>query len=397
MLALIAYGPYLWDNFSGIVPILRPSSKDIEKILEKPVSNTTRQPENNTQFPLAIPLNFSLSIFANNLTNPRVIIMDPAGNLLTSIPSQGKVVALPDLNHDGIADEPLTLIDNLNQPHGMAFRCQNSSTNCKLYVAETDGVRTYDYTTNPIRAFNEKKIIDLPGGAIHFTRTLLYDQKIDKLFIAVGSDCNACVEKEWRRTKILIADPDGKNLRVYSSGLRNSVFMTFHPNTHQLWATEMGRDYLGDNLPPDEINIIKDGKDYGWPYCYGNKIADHVFAANHSCRDTEASYIDIPAHSAPLGLAFFPQNGWPQDYQNNLLVAYHGSWNRSVATGYKIVRYKLDPQGKYIGEEDFLSGWLEKDNTILGRPAGILITDNGTIYISDDKAGLIYKMEYLSK
>ena len=395
LVAAIRLGTFVWKNFSGVLPAVKPPAQDIEKILQKPIKNAERAAENNTQLPLKIPVGFSLSIFANNLGNPRVIVFDPVGNLLVSIPSQGRIVALPDLNHDGIADEPLALVENLNKPHGLAFRCDSGSAkNCQLYVAETDGVSVYDYTTDPIRAFNGNKIIDLPGGGNHFSRTLLFDQNKNKLFIAVGSSCNACVEKDWRRAKILTANPDGTDLKVYASGLRNAVFMANHPVTKTMWVTEMGRDFLGDDLPPDEINIIKENGNFGWPYCYGKNILDKDFDPNKSCDSFESSHIDIPAHSAPLGLAFFPEKGWPQEFRYNLLVAYHGSWNRTQPTGYKIVRYRLDREGNYLGEEDFVSGWLQGGEA-LGRPVDILISDKGTIYISDDKAGLIYRMEYL--
>ncbi len=397
LLLTYKYGPFLWTNFSGILPIIKPPSKDIEKIISKPIQNTGRQAENNTELPLTIPLGFSFSIFANNLANPRVMTFDPKGNLIVSIPSQGRVVILPNLNGDDIVDEVLTLVENLNQPHGLAFRCrQGEKTGCSLYIAETDAVDIYDYDEKNLRVNNKRKIIDLPGGGNHFSRTLLYDPNVDKLFIAIGSSCNACIEKDWRRTKILVADPDGKNLKVYVSGLRNAVFMTLHPLTKQIWVTEMGRDFLGNDLPPDEINIIKEGGNYGWPFCYGKSILDKDFDLSKSCDGFEPSYIDIPAHSAPLGLAFFPEKSWPEEYRYNLLVAYHGSWNRSVPTGYKVVRYKLDRQGNYLGEEDFVSGWLQNDGTALGRPVDILITDEGTIFISDDKAGLIYLMKFQS-
>ncbi len=390
----IQYGPFLWKNFSGVGPSLKTPTKDITQLIPKPIQNDTNPGENKTTLPIHIPNGFTLSIFADNLTNPRVLTQDPNGNLVVSITGQGRVMILPDLNHDGIADEPLTLVDNLNQPHGLAFRCPSASSNCQLYVAETDKVDVFDYDVKNLRVSNKRKIIDLPGGGRHFSRTLLYDPQKDKLFITVGSSCDTCIEKDNRRTKVLVADPDGANLKTYASGLRNAVFITSHPLTKDLWVTEMGRDFLGDETPPDEINVIQEGKDYGWPYCYGKKIVDKSFDANHSCENTEPSYIDIPAHSAPLGLAFFPKDGWPQNYQNNLLVAYHGSWNRSVPTGYKVVRYNLDNQGKYISEEDFMSGWLQNDGSALGRPAGILITDKGSLYISDDKAGVIYLMRY---
>ncbi len=384
-------GIFAWNNLRGIGPVIKPPSKDISQLIPKPIQNNPA--ENKTSLPLNIPDKFSFSIFADSLVDPRVLAMDPRGNLIVSITKYGKIVLLPDLNNDGVADEPLTLISNLNQPHGLAFRCIGGV--CQLYIAETNQVDVFDYDIKNFQASNKRKIIDLPGGGEHFTRTLLYDQKNDKLFISLGSDCNVCKETNQLRTKILISNPDGTDLHVYASGLRNSVFMTFRLITHELWATEMGRDYLGDDLPPDEIDIIKEGKDYGWPYCYGKSILDVTFDPNHDCSQTEPSFIDIPAHSAPLGLAFFPTVGWPVDFQNNLLVSYHGSWNRSVPTGYKVIRYKLDSLGNVLSVEDFISGWLQNDGTALGRPVDILITEKGIIYISDDKAGVIYRMVYI--
>jgi glucose/arabinose dehydrogenase len=158
---------------------------------------------------------------------------------------------------------------------------------------------------------------------------------------------------------------------------------------------------LGDDLPPDEINIILEGKDYGWPYCYGKNIHDADFdssvEAEKKCLAAESSFIDVPAHSAPLGLAFIPPSeDWPQKYHYDLLVAYHGSWNRTIPTGYKIAIYDFDGKGDYNGARDFISGWLnDEDGTVLGRPVDIIILEDGIIYISDDRAGVIYRVKYL--
>ncbi len=165
----------------------------------------------------------------------------------------------------------------------------------------------------------------------------------------------------------------------------------------------MGRDLLGDNIPPDEINIIEEGKNYGWPICYGKNIHDDQFDKNTYIRNPcmepfeTPSSIDLQAHSAPLGLAFFPEEGWPEEYWHDLLVAYHGSWNRTEPTGYKIVRMRLDNEGKYEATEDFITGWLNGKNEALGRPVDILIQPGGLMYISDDKAGVIYRITYREK
>jgi glucose/arabinose dehydrogenase len=353
---------------------------------------------NTTGMLLELPAGFSISFFAQGLGNPRVIAWDSTGTMLVSVTGDGKVVALPDTDNNGVADRVITVAGGLNEPHGLAFLPSDPR---RLYIAETDQVAIWDYDPASHTAANKRKIIDLPGGGRHFTRTLLFlpPPNDDKLLIAVGSSVDVGYETDWRRADILVANADGSGLATYATGLRNSVFMAVYPVTRQVWATEMGRDYLGDNLPPDEINIIEQGGDYGWPTCYGKNVHDTSFdtktyppGVDPSAGKTR-SYIDIPAHSAPLGLAFFDGAGWPvARYGHDLLVAYHGSWNRSVPTGYKVVRMHLDERGNYLGAEDFITGWLQPDGSVLGRPVAVSIRDDGVIYISDDDAGVIYRV-----
>ena len=165
----------------------------------------------------------------------------------------------------------------------------------------------------------------------------------------------------------------------------------------ETWVTEMGRDHLGDDLPPDEVNILEEGGDYGWPFCYGENIHDTVFDKNvyirDPCEDKIPSHIDLQAHSAPLGLTFVPEGvGWPEAYEGDLLVAYHGSWNRTIPTGYKIMRFILDDEGNVVRRENFLSGWLTEDG-VLGRPVDLVFNTNGALFISDDRAGVIYRVD----
>ena len=355
---------------------------------------------NTTGLPLKLPSGFFISIFAEDLKNPRVMVSDPRGNILTSITSEGKVVALPDKNQDGVVDSHVTVLEDLDQPHGLAFKCDGDL--CLLFVAETNRVMAYDYDSKNVRASNARKLADLPGGGGHLTRTLMFLPGSDsELLVSVGSFCNVCNESDWRRAKILKVNITNGRVEEYASGLRNSVFMTASLKG-EVWATEMGRDLLGDELPPDEVNIIEGGKNYGWPICYGKNIHDTKFDKNNyirdPCSDTTPSLIDIQAHSAPLGLAFIPKGGWPDGYGDSLLVAYHGSWNRSIPTGYKIVRYMFE-DGKYKGEEDFISGWLSDNEKIIGRPAGLLVQPASSpfitnLFISDDKRGVIYRVAY---
>lgn len=370
---------FYWKNLRGIKPAILPGAQNIVEIANK------------TGLPLKIPAGFSMSIFAKDLPGARVMIKDFFNNLWVSQTSEG-TVSLLEINKDTgeLANQGVVFKD-LNHPHGLAFDPINKFA---LFIAEEDKiikVPTYS-------EYDVQKIIDLPGGGNHFTRTLGFGPD-NRLYISIGSSCNVCNETDNRRAAIFSMNQDGSDFKQFAKGLRNTVFFTWHPNTKEMWGTNMGRDLLGDNLPPDTINIIKQDNNYGWPICYGKNIHDTDFDKNTYIRNPcmepfeTPSHIDIQAHSAPLGLAFFPANSdWPKEYWNNLLVAYHGSWNRSVPTGYKIVRIKLDDKGNVLGEpEDFITGWLANGEA-LGRPVGIIIQPNGIIYISDDKAGVIYKV-----
>ncbi len=404
---VLGLGIYSMQYLNGLKPVIENPPYDIASVLETqqsqeaPLPNPDNQypgdPINKTDFPLTLAKGFSLNIFAKDLGSPRVLVTDPKGNLVTSLIKEGKVVVLPDLDGDGKADSTKELITKLHQPHGLAFDCEGED--CKLYVAETEKVSVYTYNKENLTAENPTKLFDLPNNGGHFSRTLLIIEENGqkKLLTSVGSSCNVCNESDDRRAKVLISNLDGSDVKDYSRGLRNAVFLKTHPVTGNVWATEMGRDLLGDNTPPEEINILKEGENFGWPICYDDKIHDTDFDKNqyirNPCEDTIAPHIKMQAHSAPLGLAFIPEEGWPEEYRNDLLVAFHGSWNRKEPTGYKIVRYNLSPEGEVQGEqEDFISGWLTKENTAIGRPVDIITFPGGTAYISDDKAGVIYKL-----
>jgi glucose/arabinose dehydrogenase len=264
-------------------------------------------------------------------------------------------------------------------------------------------VSAFDYDPVAMKATNRVKLVDLPTDGLtpHVTRTLLFMPVPNEntLLISVGSSCNVCHEEDSRRARVLAYDVVTKKTEEFARGLRNTVFMDIHLVTGAIWGTEMGRDGLGDDIPPDEINIIEKEKNYGWPICFGNNIHDDEFDKNTYFRNPcmapheTPSHIDIQAHSAPLGLAFIPEEGWPEDHWYNLLVAYHGSWNREELTGYKIVRFPLDAAGKPHGEPvDFITGWLRPDGTRIGRPVDIKVFSGGTMYISDDQAGIIYRV-----
>ncbi len=392
----------------------------IKQIIDYNILRANKLP-NSVKF-LKAPEGFVVSVFAKDLKNPRVVAFDPEGRMLVSETAEGKILVLEDKNKDGVADETKVLLEGLNKPHGLAFYTDPKTKTVYLYIAETQQVARYIYDEKSSTILEQNKtgqnIANLPADGKHFTRTIEFGPNYQlqpivqgvaeetmspiKLYISVGSSCDVCVEDSWKRGAILESDPDGSYTAELAGGLRNSVFFTFHPETGQMWATEMGRDYLGDDLPPDEINIIKPNKKYGWPFCYGKQVRDKSFNPEkinrtdipQDCNLTQPPVIEIPAHSAPLGLAFIPSaGGWPNEWRGDLLVAYHGSWNRSVPTGYKIVRYAVDKNGKVSESADFITGWLDENGKISGRPVDLKFGPDGALYISDDNSGRIYKVE----
>lgn len=344
----------------------------------KPAATLSQPAQNATGLPLEKPPEFTLDIFAQNLGRVRDLTFSPEGILLASVPSEGKVIAIRDKN------SVTGVLTGLNNPHGIAFN------NGKLFVAEERRLSRYNWDGQKLTASLDKVLFGLPAGGNHITRSLIFDSN-NNLYISIGSTCNVCNEANPWRGAVIITNPEGENPGVFATGLRNSVFLTTNPQTGEIWATEMGRDYLGDDLPPDEINIIKEGKNYGWPNCYGDKVPDTNFDPADSgtvCNSTGPPVYKIRAHSAPLGLVFIDSEQFPAMWQGDLLVALHGSWNRSSPVGYKIVR--LEVSGNQItGEADFITGFLQ-DSQAISRPVDLIFDQNGNLYISDDKAGKIY-------
>lgn len=335
---------------------------------------------------LKLPDGFKIGIFATDLGAVRDIEFSREGTLLVSSSGEGRLWALPDKNQDGRADQTKLLLDGRDKLHGLAFN------DGSLYVAEETKVSRFKWDEASLSLSSEEKILDLPAAGRHFTRTIAFN-KSGQMFVSIGSTCDVCFEAHEWLAAIIVSDVNGKNARLYAKGLRNAVFITVNPDSGDLWATEMGRDGLGDDIPPDEINIIRDGKDYGWPNCYGSKVADTDFNKSLSetaCVSTEPPVFKIQAHSAPLGLSFIKSPRFPEDWQGDLLVAYHGSWNRSEPVGYRVVRLEIaDNQVK--AEHEFLNGFLSGSD-IYGRPVDMDFDRDGSLYISDDKAGLIYKI-----
>lgn len=354
--------PYL----QGIRPAWLGRSKTADTILLQ-LQKDLNDPSSHETGPLIVHPDYSLSILSSDIISPRVMVEDKSGNILVSEPSEERVSLIT------TNGKQMTLLDGLNKPHGLAL------TDQKIYIAETGQVLEYDY--NGEVATNPQVLLDLPADGRHWTRTLGIGPD-NALYISVGSSCNICEEEDWRRTKILRYDILSQELTVYASGLRNSVFFAWN-DLNQLFATEMGRDWLGDDLPPDEINLIQRDKDYGFPYCYGLNSVDPEFNNDEHCQSAEGAYYEFAAHESPLGIDFL---------DGDIIVALHGSWNRKEPVGYEVIR--LSAESDYQEREVLLSGFLLEDGSSFGRPAGILVTNDHRILISDDKADLIYELKH---
>lgn len=355
--------------------------------------------------PLSVPAGFAATIFARDIPGARVMTRDPKGALLVSLTKEGKVVALPDLDGDGIADETITVLSGLSQPHGILVRCPDTGfasadqDACTLYVTETGALKAYAYDADTYTATYEDTRATFPTGDGHYTRTLLMHPDGERLLISVGSSCNVCDEDDAKRATLQSLNLSTGQMTTYATGLRNTVFMAVNPVDKTVWGTDNGRDVIGDDIPPDEVNVLAEGADYGWPVCYGKNVPDTDFESKKgtSCPASVPSTIDLPAHSAALGLGFIPEEGWPEEMRHDLIVAYHGSWNRSEPTGYKVVRIDLDQQAQYRGgaSTDFVTGFLAPgadEDAAIGRPVDIRIEPGGVMYISDDRAGAIYRI-----
>lgn len=342
---------------------------------------------------LRVPAGFHISVVAETGNcGPRFMAWSPGGTLVATCVDEGKVLALPGAQ-DGSAQRVATALSDLDGPHGIAFH------NGKLYIGESGQVTVFDWDEPALRASNPRKLVDLPRGGGHSTRTVLFAN--GKLYVSAGSSCNVCKEDDPRRASVMEFNEDGSNMRVFAHGLRNSVGLAVNPKTNTIWATDNGIDWLGDDQPPEEVNELRAGGDYGWPYCYGDKLPNTKFehGAAERCGATIAPKVKLQAHSAPLGLAFGAGTMFPPEYRNSLYIAFHGSWNRSVPTGYKVVRVPLDAKGEPgRAAEDFATGWLAPGETRkgkwMGRPVGVLFGADGSLFISDDASGHVYRVTF---
>ncbi len=353
-------------------------------------------PEDELQRRIALPDGFFINTYAHGIANARLLRVTPAGDLLVSAPRTGTVWLVErDADGDGYADGTRVLLDELYQPHGLALH------DGWLYVAETTAVLRvrFDPATRRVSGTPERIITGLPDGGNHWTRTV--DVGPDGgLYVSIGSSCNVCLEDDARRATIMRYERDGANGRIYASGLRNAVDFEWQPGTGDLYATDNGRDLLGDDFPPCELNRVADGGFYGWPIANGDRIPDPDFGVGQAARIAASlppAYA-FGAHTAPLGLTFYRRvpepapAAFPAAYDGVAFVALHGSWNRSRKSGYEVVALRFAPDGTVSGEP-FATGFMV-DEQVYGRPVDAAVGADGALYVSDDYTGAIYRIAY---
>lgn len=334
---------------------------------------------------LTVPAGFGISVFASGLNGARLMAVSPDGVLVVA--QRANVVALPDANGDGRA-EPKVLLTDQPYAHSVAF------ANGYLYIATTPAILRVRWANGTIVGMPET-IAELPSTrpSVHSSRSLRVGPD-GRLYVAMGSSCNFCVEQDPRRTTIQVFDADGRNGHAFATGLRNAVGFDWDPQTGRLWAGDNGIDKSGDEMPPDEINLVEEGKDYGHPFVIGrgmaSPLADERSAADRARAQPVNPAFELPPHMAPMGVAFYTGTKFPQAFRTSLYVALHGSTDRTTKVGYKVVRIVME-KGMPVRSEDFVTGWLMGD-TVTGRPAGIVTGADGALYISDDNKGFIYRV-----
>lgn len=338
---------------------------------------------------LKVPEGFSIGQYANGLKKVRMLEFTRSGDLIASQPRDGNVLLLKrDDNHDGRSDQVSVLIGQLNRPHGLEFHGD------WLYIAESDAIGRvkFDHQQGAIAGDYQQIITGLTDDGNHWSKSIRI--KDDLLYVSMGSTCNVCEEKDERRSTIMRFNLDGSDAEIFASGLRNSVGLDFAPWDASLYATDNGRDLLGDDYPVCELNKIEKDGFYGWPYINGFGDLDPDFGeGKDALKETAISpAFGFAAHNAPLGLRFIRQANMPDGYQRTALAALHGSWNRSKADGYKVLSLHWQADGS-ITSKDFLSGF-ELDGDIIGRPVDIAEGPDGCLFISDDYAGTVYRVCY---
>jgi glucose/arabinose dehydrogenase len=337
-----------------------------------------------------VPPGFRVNIFATDFDEPRWLTVAPNGDIFLADTHGGKIYILRDPKHTGGAQERIVWDEGLDQPFGIVFHEDY------VYVGDTNAVLRFKYDAKTSKRLSEgEKLMDLPRGG-HSTRALAFTADGQHLFVSVGSESNISIESDTRRAAITICDPDGKNPRLYATGLRNPVGIALEPTTGKLFTSVNERDGLGDDLPPDYFTSVKDGGFYGWPYSYIGANVDPRVKPQRPELVATAIIPDVllGAHHAPLQFAFYTGKQFPQSYHGGVFLAEHGSWNRSTRAGYRVVFIPFK-EGKPTGDpQPFITGLVPDPakGNVNGRPVGVTVASDGSLLVSDDGAKVVYRV-----
>jgi len=343
---------------------------------------------------LTVPAGFQISVFAEgDFEQPRGMALAPNGDVFITESRPGRIAVLRDSNGDGRVDERFVFATGLTRPFGMAFWKDY------LYVGNTNALLRFKYKSGQTKAEGApEKLADFPSVGNHWTRNVIFNPAGSKLYVAVGSASNVNAGEDPIRAAISEYNPDGTGHRIYASGTRNPVGLAWNPATKQLWAAVEERDLIGDDLVPEYVTAIKEGAFYGWPYSYLGKNEDPRRKGERPdlVAKTIVPDVLIQAHSAVLGMVFYEGKMFPSDYQGDAFVALHGSWNRALRTGYKIIRIKFKNGKPVGGYDDFVVGWMlgEDKPEVWGRPVGLLVMKDGSLLITDDGGQKIWRVSY---
>lgn len=346
--------------------------------------------ENNGQLStLNLPEGFKISLYAEEVANARSMVMSPNGVLYVGSRNEGKVYALKDTDGDYVVDQKYVLAEGLNMPNGVAYK------DGSLYVAEISKLTRFDDIDNRLESPGEGVVVydDYPTDQHHGWKYIAFGPD-GKLYVPVGAPCNICESKDEIYASITSMNPDGSGREIFAHGVRNTVGFTWDAEGN-MWFTDNGRDLLGDNMPPCELNkATEPGLHFGYPYCHGGDIGDPEFGSKFPCSDFVVPARKLGPHVAPLGLKFYTGDMFPADYQGSLIIAEHGSWNRSKKIGYRLMQVKVE-NGQAVSYDVFVAGWLDDEaQEAWGRPVDVLLLEDGSLLVSDDKAGQIYRITY---
>ena len=349
---------------------------------------------------LELPEGFTISVFAEGFTRPRMMAQGPDGRVYVTLNATNEVAILQDTDGDGVSDSQTIQGDlgDLSVLHGIEI------VDGSIYLAGEKKVVQASLAEDGSIGELSPIVENLPDGDQHAYRTLAQGPD-GMLYLDSGSSCNACLETNPENAAVLRFNTDGSGREIFASGLRNTQGFDWQPTTGQMWGADHGIDHHGNDEPPEEINLLIEGNDYGWPYCYADQVANTAIpypapqgygTIQAYCEDaTTGTTETYQAHSAPINLKFYEGDMFPEEYQGDAFVTMRGSWNRYPATGYKVVRLDFDESGELQGAEDFVSSWLIENGTAhFGRVAGLLVLDDGSLLISEDTNGVIYRVSY---